>query len=310
MSIDVKALSPLCVGIGEILWDLLPTGKALGGAPANVAAHTAQLGARGAAVSAVGDDPDGHEILKRVQAMGVDASGIQVRHDLPTGAVDVILDKAGVPTFTIRAPSAWDAITMDAALERLAGAADAVVFGSLAQRDPRSREGIGRFLGRVRPGCLKVFDINLRRPFISEPVIRESLERADVLKLNDGELPVLAGMLGLAGDETSQLRAIRQQFDLDLVVYTRGDKGSRMITAQQDESHPGYPACVVDTVGAGDAFTAAVTVGLLDGMDLSRIQDLANRVAVFVCSQPGAVPRLPEELRNNFESHKSRKGKL
>lgn len=309
MSIDVQAKRPLCVGIGEILWDLLPTGKALGGAPANVAAHTVQLGCRGAAVSAVGDDADGLEILQRVKTMGVDASGIQVRRDLPTGAVDVALDKAGVPAFTIRAPSAWDAITMDAALERLANAADAVVFGSLAQRDPRSREGIGRFLGKVRPGCLRVFDINLRRPFITEPVIRASLEQADVLKLNDGELPVLAGMLGLAGDELSQLRAIRQQYDLDLVVYTCGDKGSRMITAQGEESHPGYPASVVDTVGAGDAFTAAVTAGLLRGMELSRLQDLANRVAVFVCSRPGAVPRLPEDLRKDFETYKSGKGK-
>jgi fructokinase len=309
MSIDVQPSPPLCVGIGEILWDLLPTGKALGGAPANVAAHAVQLGARGAAVSAVGDDADGREILKRVQAMGVDASGIRIRGDLPTGAVDVALDKAGVPTFTIRESSAWDAITMDAALDRLAHDADAVVFGSLAQRDPRSREGISRFLAKVRPGCLKVFDINLRRPFISEPVIRGSLEQADVLKLNDGELPGLAGMLGLAGDELSQLRAIRRQYDLDLVVYTRGDKGSRMISAQREESHPGYPACVVDTVGAGDAFTAAVTVGLLDGMELSRIQDLANRVAVFVCSQPGAVPRLPEELRKDFETYKSRNRK-
>ena len=296
------AYSPLCVGIGELLWDLLPSGKALGGAPVNVAAHAAQLGVRGAAVSAVGDEPEGREILQRLQALGVDASGVQVRNDLPTGAVDVKLEAAGVPSFTIRAPAAWDAIAMDAVLERLAGEAGAVVFGSLAQRDPRSRDAIQTFLRAVRPGCLKVFDVNLRRPFLLPQVILDSLELADVLKLNDEELPVLAELLGLqAEDETARLQAIRKLFNLYLVVYTRGAKGSRMITEYQDESHPVYPVKIEDTVGAGDAFTAAVTVGLLQGMELPAIQELAGRVASFVCSRAGAVPRLPEEIVDAFK---------
>lgn len=300
MSTDTDADKPFCVGIGEVLWDLLPGGKALGGAPVNVAAHASQLGASGAAVSAVGNDADGLEILKRLRVLQVDVAGVRLAKDLPTGMVDVKLDEAGVPTFTIRAPAAWDAIEMDAELARLAGIADAVVFGSLAQRDPRSRESIRRFLRAVRPGCLKVFDVNLRRPYYTADVIHSSLELADVLKLNDAELPVLAGMLALAGDETSLLHAVRERFDLDLLVFTKGGQGSRMVTVQRDESHPGCPAQVVDTVGAGDAFTAAVTVGLLRGLQLDRIQELANRVAAFVCSQPGAVPQLPEEIRKGF----------
>ncbi len=291
---------PLCVGIGEVLWDLLPGGKALGGAPVNVVAHAAQLGARAAVVSAVGNDADGLEILECLRAMLVDTSGIRVIEGLPTGVVDVRLDHAGVPTFTIRAPAAWDAIDTDEKLERLAAAADAIVFGTLAQRDPRSREGIRRFLRAARPECLKVFDINLRRPFYSQEAVCGLLGQVDVLKLSDAELPVLAEMLDLTGDETSVLGAISFRFDVKLLVFTRGAKGSRMITPHWDASHPGYNVELVDTVGAGDAFTAVVTVGLLRGMPLAEIQELANRIAAFVCSQEGAIPRLPAEIAHRF----------
>jgi fructokinase len=300
MSVDPSMERPLCVGIGEVLWDLLPGGKSLGGAPINAAAHAAQLGARSAAISGVGDDDEGREIVERLRALQVDAAAVRVVQGLPTGMVDVKLDETGVPTFSIRIPAAWDAIEMDAMLGRLARTADAVIFGSLAQRDRRSRKGIRQFLHALRPECLKVFDVNLRPPFYSAEIIRSSLELANVLKLNDAELPALADSLGIAADETTQLHTIRERFDLDLVVYTRGDRGSRMVSAQRDESHPGYQVRVVDTVGAGDAFTAAVTIGLLRGLQLDSMQELANRVAAFVCSQPGAVPLLPEDVRREF----------
>ena len=300
MSIERNTQPPLCVGIGEVLWDVLPSGKALGGAPVNVTAHAVQLGMRGAAVSAVGNDSDGLEILRRLQTMGVDVSDVQVRHDLPTGMVDVALDMAGVPTFTIRAPAAWDAVEMNASLTMLADRADAVIYGSLAQRDPRSRKSIQAFLDATNVGCLKVFDVNLRHPFYDMEIIRDSLKQADVVKLNDTELQVLAGLLGLKGDEDALLYALLTGFDLDVLVYTRGAKGSRMLTADRVEEHPGCLTKVVDTVGAGDAFTATVTAGLLQGMDLSIIQDLANKVGAFVCSQAGAVPYLPEELTEVF----------
>lgn len=292
---------PVCVGIGEILWDFLPTGKVLGGAPGNVAATAVQLGLHGMVVSAVGDDPYGAEILAIMDRNGVDRTGIRTIKDLPTGAVDVVLDSAGVPTFTIRQPAAWDDLSWNDDMERMAKSADAVVFSTLAQRDPRSRAGITGFLRAARPGCLKVIDVNLRPPFVSEAIITESLNLADVVKCNETELPVVAEMLGLKGDVSALLNGLRSRFDLDLVVYTLGDKGSRMVTSNYDVSHPGFATKVVDTIGAGDSFIGVVTAGLLRGLDLDRIQDLANRVAAFVCTQAGGGPPLPADLVKEFK---------
>jgi fructokinase len=302
VTIPVRPEELRCVGIGEVLWDLLPGGRSLGGAPANVAAHASQLGARGFAVSAIGNDDDGRGVLEQLSLMQVDVTGVRVVDGLPTGVVDVRVDDAGAPSFTIRAPSAWDAIEVDEESTRLAERADAVIFGTLAQRDPRSRKSIAKFLGATSPSCLRILDINLRPPYIFMDVILQSLELADVLKLNDDELPMLAGMLNLTGDETTLLQDLRARFDLDLLVYTRGARGSRMLTPDQDEGHAGFSANVVDTVGAGDAFTAAVTIGMLEGLPLRRIQELANLVAAFVCSRKGAVPRLPEEITKEFRS--------
>jgi fructokinase len=300
MSTEPSAVLPTCVGIGEVLWDLLPGGKALGGAPVNVVAHAAQLGLRALAVSAVGADVLGQEILDRLSAMRVDAGRVRIADDLPTGVVDVRLDAAGVPTFDIRFPSAWDALVMDPKLADLAIAADAVVFGTLAQRDPRSRGCIRAFLRSTRPKCLRLLDINLRHPFYSAEIVVNSFELANVLKLNDGELHEVARLLGWAGEEGRLLERLRAEFGFDLVILTRGAKGSRLLAVNQNLDHPGYPAKVTDTVGAGDAFTAAVIVGLLRGIRMAELQDLANRVASCVCSQAGAVPPLPEALVHEF----------
>jgi fructokinase len=300
MSHDARVQAPLCVGIGEVLWDLLSAGRSLGGAPINAAAHAVQLGARGAAVSGVGDDADGRDILERLSALHLDVSGVRVVRGLPTGVVDVTLSESGVPTFSVRTPAAWDAIELDPSIEKLAAAADAVLFGSLAQRDQHSRNAIRQFLQSLRPGCLKLFDVNLRYPYYSLEILRFSLEMATVVKLNDTELPVLADSLGIGGDETTRLHALREQFGLDLAVLTRGEGGSRMVTADRDECHPGYPVRVVDTVGAGDAFTAATAMGLLGGLKLDALQGLANRVAAYVCSQPGAIPLFSEEVRREI----------
>jgi fructokinase len=292
---------PICAGIGEILWDLLPKGKVLGGAPGNVVGIANQLGLKGILVSSVGDDPLGHEILERIEQKGLDKSGLRVSQELPTGVVDVKVDAAGVPTFNIRQPAAWDAIDMDAERKRIAQSASLIVFGTLAQRDPRSQKGIMEFIKAAPDSCLKVLDVNLRPPFIMESVIRESLEFADVLKLNETELPILAKILGLSGDETAQLKQLQARFDLDVIAYTLGPRGSRMITATEDISHPFVDAVVVDTVGAGDSFVAVVATGLLLGLEISKIQELANRVAAFVCTQVGGTPTLPEELVSIFK---------
>jgi fructokinase len=300
MSSEPTKQQPICVGIGEILWDLLPKGKVLGGAPGNVVGIANQLGLKGILVSSVGDDPLGHEILERIGQKGLDQSGLRVIKELPTGVVDVTVDAAGVPTFNIRQPAAWDDIVMDAERKRIAQSAALIVFGTLAQRDQRSQNGILEFLKAAPATCIKVLDVNLRPPFIMESVIRASLELADVLKLNETELPVLAKILGLSGDETAQLKQLQARFDLDVIAYTLGPKGSRMITATEDMSHPFVDAVVVDTVGAGDSFVAVVATGILLGLELSKIQELANRVAAFVCTQVGGTPTLPEELVSAF----------
>lgn len=301
MSSDQAKQPPICVGIGEILWDLLPKGKVLGGAPGNVVGIANQLGLKGILVSSVGDDQLGHEILQRIEQKGLDKKGLRVLKDLPTGVVDVTLDSKGVPTFNIRQPAAWDAILMDDERRQLAKSASLIVFGTLAQRDPRSQKGIMEFIKSAPASCIKVVDVNLRPPFIMESVIRESLELADVLKLNETELPVLAKIFGLSGDETSQLKQLQSRFDLDVIAYTLGPRGSRMITATSDISHPFVDAVVVDTVGAGDSFVAVVATGMLLGMEIGKIQEMANRVAAFVCTQVGGTPTLPEELVSIFK---------
>jgi len=281
---------PVVVGLGEILWDMFPDGKQLGGAPANFAFHAQCLGASGAVVSAVGDDDLGREILTRLDEMRLDRSQVAVDHVHPTGTVTVELDEGGKPQYTINESVAWDYIPTDSNVLGLAGRADAVCFGSLAQRSDVSRATIRAFLTAVRPECIRLFDINLRRPYVDRDVIAQSLELTDVLKLSDDELPVLAELLDLPGDESQFLETILTRFQLDMVILTKGSKGSRLRTTQNDCSRAGIATTVADTVGAGDSFNAAVVMGMLAGLSISRINDGANRLASFVCTNKGATP--------------------
>jgi fructokinase len=284
------------VGLGEILWDMFPDGKQLGGAPANFAFHAQCLGASGSVVSAVGDDELGREILARLDAMGLDRSHVAVDAGRPTGTVTVALDAGGKPQYTINEHVAWDCIPASDDVLNLARRADAVCFGSLAQRATVSRTTIRAFLAALRPQCIRLFDINLRKPFIDRQAIVESLSLTDVLKLSDDELPVLAGLLDLPGAETEFLAAVIDRFGLDMVILTKGSHGSRLCTPKSDCSRAGIRTVVADTVGAGDSFNAAVVMGLLAGHDIERINDSANRLAAFVCSQKGATPRPPAAL--------------
>jgi fructokinase len=288
--------SPLVVGLGEILWDLLPGGKVLGGAPANFAYHAAALGARGAVVSAVGADALGTEILDKLSSLRLNISHVNVDPDRPTGTVAVRLDGAGVPSYVIHEGVAWDYISQtDSALE-LARRADVVCFGTLGQRSPVSRATIRQFLASTRPEALRVFDINLRQHFYDVEVIRESLANANMLKLNDQELPVVAHLLELPPAEQPALTGLLAQFPLNLIALTRGPHGSSLYTRESHSSYPGVSGELVDTVGAGDAFTAALVMGWFHGHDLDRINATANRVASYVCSQPGATPPMPPDL--------------
>lgn len=275
------------VGLGEILWDLLPSGKALGGAPANFAYHAQRLGEEGWAVSAVGDDPLGREILDIVDGKGLHHLISVVGQ--PTGTVEVTLDARGVPSYNIKEGVAWDNIPFTPEMEALAQRADAVCFGSLVQR-LASRASVLRFLRATRPDCLKVFDINLRQHYYSREVLEESLQLADILKINDEEIRTVAGLFGLSDDDTAACRALIARYDLRLVILTRGPQGSEVITPEAVIPQSAGEAVVVDTVGAGDSFTAAFVVAYLRGDSLADAQRLASDTAAYVCSRKGAMP--------------------
>ncbi|MCX7009123.1 MAG: carbohydrate kinase [Kiritimatiellaeota bacterium] len=293
-------MKPRVVGIGEILWDLLPSGRQLGGAPANFTYHAHALGAEARVVSRVGDDPLGLEILTRLRGLGLPTDGVGMDAGAPTGTVSVEVQADGQPRFTIHENVAWDRIAVDAASLEFASHADALCFGSLAQRCAASRAAIRQVISKTPATALRVFDINLRQHFYSRDLIESSLALANALKLNETELPVLAEMFALSGDARAQLAALAQRFELRAIALTRGAHGSLLLTDGAWSEHAGLPAKVVDAVGAGDAFTAAWTLGLLAGQPLDEINRRANELAAYVCTQPGATPTLPQHLQNVF----------
>ena len=280
-----------------MLWDVFPGGNKLGGAPLNFSHHGAQLGAEAYPVSAVGADSDGEEIRQILASKNLPDLHVQTDAAHPTGRVNVTL-KAGKPTYEILRDVAWDNIRFTPALAELAARANAACFGSLAQRNSVSRHSIHAFLDAMRPESLRIFDINLRQDFFNREIVESSLRRANILKLSDEELPVLAPMFDLVGDVPTQLRRLLALFDLRLVAYTRGGSGSLLLTANETSEHPGLPTEVIDTVGAGDSFTAALCTGLLQDLPLAEINSHANQVAAFVCSQAGATPTLPSRITN------------
>jgi fructokinase len=290
------------LGVGEVLWDLLPTGAQPGGAPANFACHARALGADAGIVTRVGDDALGRDILLRFEVLGLPTSLVQVDGSAPTGTVGVELDAEGVPRFTIHGGAAWDLLLATGGALAAATAADAVCFGSLGQRGEPARSSIQTLVAATPPRALRIFDVNLRQPFYSREVLEQSLRLANVLKLNDTELPVLASLFGAGGSPEAQLEGLARRFDLRLAALTRGPQGSLLLGPTGWADHPGLTAEVVDTVGAGDAFTAALALGLLLEWPLDRINALANEVACHVCGCPGATPSLPLRLAGAFAS--------
>src|SRR6202163_3252602 len=297
------------VGVGEVLWDLLQTGPQLGGAPANFAYHAHALGAQAYVITRVGSDDHGREIMRRFSDMGVRPDGIQIDEQAPTGTARVTLSGAGLAHFTIQENVAWDFLAPNSDAVALAAQADAICFGSLAQRSEVSRNSIQKLVGAAPSKALRVFDINLRQQFYSHEVVERSLQLANVLKLNDDELPTVARMFGLHGSTENQIRQLARAFDLHLVALTRGSNGSLLYQTQSNAAQANdgrwsncrsRPVRVVDTVGAGDSFTAALVLGLLCKMDLDEINTVANEVARYVCSQPGATPALPIEFARRF----------
>lgn len=279
------------VGLGELLWDLLPSGKQLGGAPANFAYIASLLGNEGTTASAIGSDALGDEALQRLTELRLSTAYVQRVPAHPTGTVNVEIDGTGQPSFDIAESVAWDFLEWTRAWRQLAERADVVCFGSLAQRFPQSRSTIRSFLRATRPDAIRIFDVNLRQKFYTAQILAESMQLATLVKLNHEELPRILHLLQLdhRGEEDSA-RQLLSSYNLKLVCITRGANGSLLVGPEESNEHPGIKIKVADTVGAGDAFTAALVHGYLQGASLAQINETANRVGAWVASQPGATP--------------------
>ena len=283
------------VGLGEALWDCLPEGKKLGGAPANFAYHAGQFGFDTLAVSALGEDALGEETIAAFEEHKLNY--LMPRIPYPTGTVQVTLDSQGIPTYNIREGVAWDNIPFTAEIEDVAKNCRAVCFGSLAQRSVVSRETIGRFLDATPSDCVKIFDINLRQSFFTKEIIEASMRRCNILKINDEELVVVSRMFGLPDlDEEKRCKQLIKDYDLDILVLTCGTNGSYVFTADKSYYQPTPKVEVADTVGAGDSFTGSFCAALLKGKSIPEAHELAVKVSAFVCTQNGAMPTLPEDF--------------
>ncbi len=289
------------IGLGEVLWDLLPSGPEMGGAPANVACHARALGAHAAVITRVGNDHFGQAICRRFKQMGI-AGMVQVDESAPTGTVTVSLSDDGIPGFTIQERVAWDRLTTTPDALATIRTADAVCFGTLAQRSEPTRHAIQALVAAAPKEALRVFDVNLRQNFFSADIIEQSLRLANVLKLNESELSVLAGLFGLAGSARQQIEQLAGSHELQLVALTRGFRGSLLFQAGQWSDCPSAPIKIADTVGAGDGFTAAMIIGMLHRIGLDEINEFADEVARHICSCAGATPPLPRDIGERFLS--------
>ena len=295
----MKVQSKIIVGLGELLWDLLPSGKKIGGAPANFAYHAASLGNQGLIVSQIGDDSLGQEIISDLQKIHLNTSYINIDPAHPTGTVQVEIDAHGQPSYTIIQNVAWDYLEWTDSLEHLATKTDAVCFGTLAQRTPTAHETIQGFLKKTISGStIRVFDVNLRQHYYSDSLIGECARVADIIKLNQDELPIVAQLLGLKiyADLKDQSREMLDRYGLKLICVTRGAEGSLMVTPAECDEHTGFPVQMADPVGAGDAFTAAMVHHYLRGSNLEQINVAANRLGSWVAGEVGATPSLPRDV--------------
>ena len=288
------------VGIGELLWDLLPDDNQLGGAPANFAYHAAQLGNDSLILSRIGNDDLGDEARNELRKSQLSIDYIQIDEQHPTGTIDVHIDSQGQPTFIVN-EGAWDWLEFTPEWRELAANVDAVCFGSLAQRSEQSRNTIHQFLQATPSKTLKIFDVNLRQSFFSRDILEASLRFADIVKINDEELPQVCALLGFGRrEERWNARQLLGTFNLKLVCVTRGARGSLLIEREEEFEHPGFPVTVCDTVGAGDSFTAALVHHYLRSASLARISEAANLLGSWVATQAGAMPKIDGNLLNDI----------
>ncbi len=283
----------LMIGLGEVLWDLLPSGKVLGGAPANFAYMTNLLGDQGVVASRVGDDELGRRACRVMQELGLSTTYVQCDPQHPTGTAGVFIDSAGQPTFTIKESVSWDFLEWTESWEQLSARADVVCFGALAQRSPASAATIERFLQNTPKKALRIFDVNLRQSFYSTEVLRRSLQYTDIVKLNEQELLHVASLLGFdRSDDETLARRLLSKFNLRLVCVTRGARGSLLVSADKTAEHKGLSVKVADAIGAGDAFAACLAHHYVRGKSLEEISESANRFASWVATQVGATPTI------------------
>ena len=285
------------VGLGEALWDVLPEGKKLGGAPANFAYHAGQfLGSDNAiAISALGEDKLAEETIQALNEHGLQY--LMPRVPYPTGTVQVTLNEEGIPTYDIKENVAWDNIPFTPEIEEIAANCRAVCYGSLAQRNVVSRENIQRFLDATPSDCMKIFDINLRQQFYNKEIIQQSMRRCNILKINDEELVTIGRMFGYPGlDIENKCWLILGKYDLDMLVLTCGTNGSYVFTRGQMSFQETPKVEVADTVGAGDSFTGSFCAAILNGKPVTEAHELAVKVSAYVCTQNGAMPTLTPEL--------------
>jgi fructokinase len=300
----------LVLGLGELLWDVFPAGMLLGGAPANFTVMAGRMGNHAALLSRIGRDDAGRRAVDGLDPLPADASFLQVDPAHETGRVTVTFED-GQPRYMIHQPAAWDFLELSDEWVRLAERADALCFGSLAQRCLESRQTIQTLVAQSAAACIRVFDVNLRPPFYSSEVIQESLELAAVAKMNEAEMTLVLGLLGLPANEGTAIngfdalrldaeRLLGEFPELKMVAVTRGAQGSLLVTRDEWNAHPGIPVKVADTIGAGDAFTAALTHYMLRGAGLAALNEAGNRWGAWMASQSGAMPALPDEVRDGI----------
>lgn len=290
----------IVVGLGEILWDVFPERKILGGAPANFAYHASQFGFDGYVVSAIGDDSLGKDILTSLEEK--ELNYLLEKTDFPTGTVQITLNKSGIPQYEICENVAWDNIPFSEQTHNLAKNTQTVCFGSLAQRSSVSRETIRKFLTAMPKNSLKIFDINLRLNFYSKEIIHQSLEMANMMKINDEEVAKIATLYGWIGDEQEICGRLLEEYKLDFLVLTKGIDGSFVFTPRQTFYQPTPKVHVADTVGAGDSFTAAFVAAYLHGEHIEDAHQLAVEVSAYVCLQHGAMPKLADSYMELFRN--------
>ena len=274
---------------GEVLWDMLPSGKKPGGAPMNVAFHVQQLGTSSRMISRVGKDTLGNALIDFLNKKGIDTQLVQQDDTLPTSTVEVTLDENGTPTYEIIENVAWDNIQILHDLLNEVTETDAVIFGSLACRTARSRQTLFELLEKV---TLRIFDINLRPPFYSKALLERLLNYADIVKVNEEELDIVAEWIGNFDDEIEKIKAVKNKYNIDVIIVTKGQAGVICIDNNEVFTHPIFPIIVVDTVGSGDAFLAGFVHQFLKGATTDKCLELASMMGAYVATKSGATPTL------------------